>query len=54
MGIFWKKMENILSYFFWENLDKLWQIFWGNFYEFWKKYVEKKGRNLQIFDETFE
>ncbi len=48
MIIFWGKMKNISSYLFWENLDKLWQIFWGNFYEFWKNYVEK-GETLYIF-----
>ncbi len=42
MRIFWEKMENISSYLFWKNLDKLWQIFWENFYEFWKGYVKKR------------
>ncbi len=54
MRIFWGKVENISSYWFWENLDKLWQIFWGNFYKFLKKLCEKKGRIEQIFDEMFE
>ncbi len=53
----WEYLEKkwkIFNYLFRENFDKLWQIFWGNFYKFWKNYVEKKGRILRNFDGTFE
>ncbi len=48
MRIFWGKMENTLSYLFSENLYKLWQIFCGNFYKFWKNMLEEKGRIVQV------